>query len=82
LPSRVRIGREVSAAALTPISDSLALLPTKGIPLPMVSYGGSSLLMSLLVSAVTGLWWTPAAWAGTTTSKAMRWLVSAWELLP
>ena len=30
------------------ISVVLGLLPTKGIPLPFVSFGGSSLLMSML----------------------------------
>jgi cell division protein FtsW len=29
------------------ISVVLGLLPTKGIPLPLVSYGGSSLIVSL-----------------------------------
>jgi len=30
------------------MSVVLSLLPTKGIPLPLVSFGGSSLLISLL----------------------------------
>jgi len=38
----------MSAQALVNISVVLGLLPTKGIPLPFVSFGGSSLVMSLL----------------------------------
>ncbi len=38
--------------ALVNISVVLGLLPTKGIPLPLVSYGGSSLLANLLAVAV------------------------------
>ena len=34
--------------ALVNISVVLGLLPTKGIPLPVVSFGGSSLLINLL----------------------------------
>ena len=34
--------------ALINVSVALCLLPTKGIPLPLVSYGGSSLLVSLM----------------------------------
>ncbi len=38
----------VVGQALVNISVVLGLLPTKGIPLPMVSYGGSSLVANLL----------------------------------
>jgi cell division protein FtsW len=34
--------------AFVNMSVVLSLLPTKGIPLPLVSFGGSSLLISLL----------------------------------
>jgi cell division protein FtsW len=34
--------------ALVNVSVTLCLLPTKGIPLPLVSYGGSSLIASLM----------------------------------
>lgn len=38
----------VTVQALVNVSVVLSLLPTKGIPLPLVSAGGSSLLMNLL----------------------------------
>jgi len=38
----------VSAQAFFNISVVLGLLPTKGIPLPLVSFGGSSLLVSMI----------------------------------
>jgi cell division protein FtsW len=38
----------ISVQALINVSVALCLLPTKGIPLPLVSYGGSSLLASLM----------------------------------
>jgi len=38
--------------AVVNMSVVLGLLPTKGIPLPLVSYGGSSLLMSLLAVGI------------------------------
>ena len=38
----------VSVQALVNISVVLGLMPTKGIPLPFVSAGGSSLLINLL----------------------------------
>lgn len=38
----------VALQALVNISIVLGLLPTKGIPLPFVSFGGSSLLMNLI----------------------------------
>jgi cell division protein FtsW len=42
----------VVGQALVNMSVVLGLMPTKGIPLPLVSYGGSSLLMSLLAAGV------------------------------
>ena len=38
--------------ALVNMSVVLSLFPTKGIPLPFVSYGGSSLLMELIAVGV------------------------------
>jgi cell division protein FtsW len=38
----------IAVQALVNISVVLGLLPTKGIPLPLVSSGGSSLLISLV----------------------------------
>jgi len=38
----------VAFQAFFNISVVLGLLPTKGIPLPFVSYGGSSLLINLI----------------------------------
>ena len=38
----------IAIQALINISVTLSLLPTKGIPLPLVSYGGSSLITSLM----------------------------------
>jgi cell division protein FtsW len=37
----------IAVQALVNVSVALCLLPTKGIPLPLVSYGGSSLISSL-----------------------------------
>ena len=38
----------ITIQALVNISVVLSLMPTKGIPLPFVSFGGSSLLMNLI----------------------------------
>ncbi len=38
--------------ALVNMSVVISLLPTKGIPLPFVSYGGSSLLMNLIAAGI------------------------------
>jgi cell division protein FtsW len=38
--------------ALINVSVTIALLPTKGIPLPFISYGGSSLVVSLCICGV------------------------------
>ena len=42
----------ISVQALVNISVVLGLLPTKGIPLPFVSAGGSSLLISLIGTGI------------------------------
>jgi cell division protein FtsW len=38
----------IAIQVLTNVSVALCLLPTKGLPLPLVSYGGSSLIVSLM----------------------------------
>ena len=38
--------------ALLNVSVTMALLPTKGIPLPFISYGGSSLVVTLCICGV------------------------------
>jgi cell division protein FtsW len=38
----------IAFQALINVSVALCLLPTKGLPLPLVSYGGSSLIVSLM----------------------------------
>jgi cell division protein FtsW len=42
----------VMSQALINLSVVLGLMPTKGIPLPFISYGGSSLLVMLLATGV------------------------------
>jgi cell division protein FtsW len=38
----------ISIQALINVSVALCLLPTKGLPLPLVSYGGSSLIVNMI----------------------------------
>lgn len=42
----------IAVQALINVSVALCLLPTKGMPLPLVSYGGSSLLTSMLAIGI------------------------------
>ena len=42
----------IGAQALVNMSVVLGLMPTKGIPLPLVSAGGSSLLINLLAMGI------------------------------
>jgi cell division protein FtsW len=42
----------IAVQALINVSVALCLLPTKGLPLPLVSYGGSSLTASLIAVGV------------------------------
>jgi len=42
----------IGVQALINISVALCLLPTKGLPLPLVSYGGSSLITSLMAVGI------------------------------
>jgi cell division protein FtsW len=42
----------VVGQALVNMSVALGLLPTKGIPLPFVSYGGTSLCVSLVAVGI------------------------------
>jgi cell division protein FtsW len=42
----------IVSQALVNVGVVLGMMPTKGIPLPFISYGGSSLLVSLLATGV------------------------------
>ena len=46
------IAAMIGVQALFNISVVLALLPTKGIPLPFISYGGTSLFITLATTGV------------------------------
>ncbi|HMF55460.1 MAG TPA: FtsW/RodA/SpoVE family cell cycle protein, partial [Pyrinomonadaceae bacterium] len=57
----------IVAQALFNISVVLSLVPTKGIPLPFISYGGSSLVPTLVS---VGILLNISQYAGTTASEA------------
>jgi cell division protein FtsW len=42
----------IASQALINLGVVLGMMPTKGIPLPFISYGGSSLFVSLLATGV------------------------------
>jgi cell division protein FtsW len=42
----------IISQALLNISVTLGILPTKGIPLPFISIGGSSLMASLVIAGI------------------------------
>jgi cell division protein FtsW len=42
----------IALQAFLNVSVAIALVPTKGIPLPFLSYGGSSMVVSLIACGV------------------------------
>lgn len=75
----------VAGQAFVNIAVVLGLLPTKGLPLPFLSYGGSSLFFTLSACGVLlnlsrltlmpSAWWTPPVEA----RGAALWEKSAWK---
>jgi cell division protein FtsW len=66
----------IIAQALFNISVVLSLLPTKGIPLPFISYGGSSLVPTL---AAAGILLNISQYAGLPGESAILWEEGAGE---
>jgi cell division protein FtsW len=72
----------VAMQAFVNISVVTALLPTKGIPLPFVSNGGSSLLINLVAMGILlniSQHALPSAAASSPASDASRWTLDAQE---